>query len=212
MKSRFTFFILVMVGATALAQDGIQTDSLVEKPAGKKVVLGHYFIFKAGPIIKGCQSCSPFESVSFTGSAESGIRIGRELSIGGGFGFNSFYSVHTIPVFGNISLNIGKKNQVITGLRLGGSKIARFEDAYGEYGLKERKAGRLFEPYAGYMIAYHDLRIYLLVGFLKQRIKSNYEYPNWYYVDGVLTEFDPSTRSVMTDYRRMTFTLGIGWK
>jgi hypothetical protein len=202
--------LILLLFSRAVAQGEAPDSILMSKP--DKVQIGHYLIFKTGALLKGCESCLPFEAANFTASAESGIRVGREISIGGGFGFNSFHGIHSVPVFGNFSLNFGKKSQVITGLRLGGSKITRYEDAYGDYGLKRRNGGRLFEPYMGYMIAYHDLRIYFLAGYLKQRFRVQYEYPNYLYINGVLTEFEPSTRDVITDLRRLSLTVGVGWK
>lgn len=208
---RFCAFVVALAcGVPVAAQDIAATDTTEFQPDSHHS-LRYYFLMRSGMLLYGADAAMPTMSVGSMFSFENGLRIGQHLSVGGGMGMNSYHYVRIVPVFGNVSAGLGRKNQLLFGWRYGVARITRHSNAWGDYGLVGRKAGAMSEIYVGYAIKYHDVRLSLTAGYLRQRISNYYEYPNILWVNGTLTEMDPSTREVKMQLSRLAVTLGVGW-
>lgn len=175
----------------------------------------YYFQFQSGALV-GCNSCDNGKQVSFTSSFTNGVKIGRKLRVGAGFGFDSYVDWNIVPVFASASWDLlvkkGKKNvlflQFDYGDGIGGWKPVQYD----EYGLTDTQFGKMYSYSIGYRIKYDQLRITLGVGRKTQLVNSYYEYPTYYLRNNLYVPGDPSRTEIKTQMNRFSVFMAIGWK
>lgn len=184
----------------------INSDSL------RKGRVEYYFQFQSGALV-GCNSCDNGKQVSFTSSFINGVKIGRKLRVGAGFGFDSYVDWNIVPFFASASWDlIGKKNvlflQFNYGDGIGGWRPVQYE----EYGLIDSEFGKMYSYSVGYRIKYEQLRITLGIGQKTQMVTTNYEYPTYYLRNNLYVQGDPSRTEIKNQMNRLAVFMAIGWK
>ena len=191
MKIRILLFILFIICISAHAQ----VDS--GAPSERKVI--YYNNFLAGGLLGAGGSGS-----GLTFSTTHGIRINR-LSVGAGFGFDSYSDWKTVPVFGTIEFDFAKikRNAFFLQFNAGyadAKRINREEwiTEYREYG------GVMTSFMLGYKIRAEKFSMYVLAGHKSQEA-------NYYYNPQPWSSFaPPPIYSVEENMNRFVVQLGFG--
>jgi hypothetical protein len=192
MKTRILFFILFIICISVHAQ----VDSGV--PAKRKVI--YYNNFLAG----GLLGDSGYGS-GLTLSTTHGIRINR-FSVGGGFGFDSYFDWKTVPVFGAVEFDFAKikRNAFFLQFNAGYADARRINGEewtnveYREYG------GVMTSFMLGYKIRAEKFSLYVLAGHKSQEANYSYNPQPW-------SSFSsPPNYSVEENMNRLVVQLGFG--
>lgn len=198
--------LLVCVCSSVLAQNDL--DSI---PAKGRL---EYFFYIQSGMLAGCNECNRGKEISFSGATVHGVKIGKRTRAGIGLGYDSFYGLSTVPLFGSASWDLfARKNAFFLQFNYGGAlKVWKYTE-YEEYGYQRSEGGRMVNPMVGYRIKYHDASISLLVGYKFQKVTSTYEYENYYW--NPLTERfiqEPLISNEKRSINRFMISLAIGWK
>jgi hypothetical protein len=174
----------------------------------------YFFNVQVGSLI-GCTDCIADKEVSFTASTVHGITIGNKLRVGGGLGFDSYYSWQTVPFFGSVSWDLlGTKNTnaLFIQCNYGWSSPWRTEKAW-EYGQTSVDGGQMFYGMAGVRLKYYDLRLSFSVGGKVQEVYTYIDSPTFYYdINGNPISGTSSTTTIAETMKRFAVTITIGWK
>ncbi len=204
-----TLIIFVLLGCSfsnGLAQN--EVDSIVVKKR-----LEYFFYIQSGMLV-GCNECGRGKEVTFSGATMHGVKIGKRTRIGAGLGYDSFYGWSTVPIFGGASWDLfAKKNAFFLQFNYGGALKATKYDLYDEYGYTKSTGGRMVNPMMGYRIRYHDVSISFMAGYKFQKIKSYYEYENYFWNPATQSSFaEPIESSEKRSINRFMVSLAVGWK
>jgi hypothetical protein len=191
MKTRILLFILFVICISAHAQ----VDSGL--PSKRKVI--YYNNFLAGGLLGASGTGS-----GLTLSTTHGIRINR-LSVGAGFGFDSYFDWKTVPVFGTVEFDFAKikRNAFFLQFNAGyadAKRINREEwiTEYREYG------GVMTSFMLGYKIRAEKFSLYVLAGHKSQEANYSYNPQPW-------SSFaSPPNYSVEENMNRLVVQLGFG--
>ena len=191
MKTRILLFILFVICISAQAQ----VDNSM--PSKRKVI--YYNNFLAGGLLG-----APGTGSGLTFSTTHGIRINR-LSVGAGFGFDSYFDWKTVPVFGTIEFDFAKikRNAFFLQFNAGYADAARINreewiTEYREYG------GVMTSFMLGYKIRVEKFSMYVLAGHKSQEANYSYNPQPW-------SSFaSPPNYSVEENMNRFVVQLGFG--
>lgn len=191
--------------AVPLSQrDSVTSDRYIE----------YFFNVQVGALI-GCNDCLADKEVSFTASTVHGITVGDKFRVGGGIGFDSYYSWQTVPFFASASWDVlGTKNTNALFLQInyGFSSPWRTEKVI-EFGESSVDGGQMFYGMAGVRLKYYDLRISFTVGGKVQQVSSEFQSPVWYYdVNGNPIQGTSSKTTIEETMKRFAVGVTIGWK
>jgi hypothetical protein len=204
MKQIAILFLLVASG-DLLAQSPVN-DSL----RAKKVE--YFFQLQTGALV-GCNSCGDGKQVSFSSAFSNGVKIGRKLRVGAGFGLDSYFNWNLLPVFGMASWDlIGKKNVLFVDLNFGNAIAGWRPEAIDEYGYTDSRYGNMYSYSIGYRIKYEQMRIAVGVGQKTQFVTSYYEYPTYYWRNNNYVMGEPGRKEIKNEINRLAVWLSIGWK
>ncbi len=200
--------VLLVSGLLMAGMVGAQSsDSVGVK---KSTALNYFFTIRSGALV-GCR-CGYQNPLAVAANTLQGLRWRNRWQVGFGSGIHSYTQWQVLPYVANVGVQIGKKRNWLLEYNFGGSH-AWITDGLGEpYGLRKTKGGRVTGPALVYQMAYHDLRISVLMGFQSQVVKSIYQYQNQYWVNGELVDLPPNTREERMVFNRMLIQMGIGWK
>jgi len=190
MKSRILLFILFVICMSAQAQES-------SVPSKRKVI--YYNNLLAGGLLGASGTGS-----GLTFSTTHGIRINR-LSVGAGFGFDSYFDWKTVPFFGTIEFDFAKikRNAFFLQFNAGyadAKRINREEwiTEYREYG------GVMTSFMLGYKIRVEKFSMYVLAGHKSQEANYSYNPQPW-------SSFaSPPNYSVEENMNRFVVQLGFG--
>ncbi len=204
MRRIISILATLCVGVVAWAQP---VDSIVNK---QSPTLQYFFTVRSGALV-GCR-CGYQNPLAVAANTVQGLRWRNRWHVGFGSGIHSYTQWQVLPFVANVGVQMGKKRNWLLEYNFGGSH-AWITDGVGEpYGLRETKGGRVTGPALVYQMAYHDLRVSLLVGFQSQVVTSRYEYLSQHWANGSLVDLPPSTREERMVFNRMLIQMGIGWK
>jgi hypothetical protein len=174
----------------------------------------YFFNVQVGALV-GCNDCLVDKEVSFTASTVHGITVGNKFRLGGGIGFDAYYSWQTVPFFASLSWDVlGTKNTnaLFVQVNYGYSSPWRTEKII-EYGETSVDGGQMFYGMAGFRLKYYDLRIAFTVGGKVQQVSTEFQSPTWYLdVNGNPIQ-GTSSRSVIDEtMKRLAIGVTIGWR
>ncbi|MGE4017674.1 MAG: hypothetical protein AB7E82_15135 [Cyclobacteriaceae bacterium] len=195
MRGVMLAFLLLATVAVASAQ---QPDSVAKSPAV-------HFAIQVGAITDETQT-------GFSLSAIPLVSITRNFSAGVGVGLDSYASLRTLPLFGQVAYDFGRgKNRFRTGLGYGYAR-ARMTDENLEnvYGYESSRGGRLIAPQLGYLVNYDKVGIGFFVGMKFQRVQHRYQYP-MYYDLRVAGPLNAGNTEVQVNKRSGFFSLVVIW-
>jgi len=215
MKAVRCFFIClsVLLCSDQLSAQAIRGDSVYHTPISKSPgkSINYFFYLQAGLLI-GCSSCDDGKDVSSSTALVNGISIKKKLRAGIGLGFDSYVGWITMPTYASLSWDVfGNKNRNAFFVQVNYGVAKAWKQSYQEYGFDKAEGGRMIYPLAGYRIKYHDLSIFLALGYKMQRVHSYYKYPTWNWVNGEFQQGTSST-TVKQDMNRLMITMALGWR
>lgn len=151
--------------ATVAVTSAQQPDSVAKSPAVR-------FAVQVGAITDETHT-------GFSLSAIPLVSITTNFSAGVGVGLDSYASLRTLPLFGQLAYDVGAgKNKFRMGLGYGYAKAyltdKNLENAYG---YESSRGGRLITPQIGYLVNYDKIGIGFFVGMKFQRVQHQYQYP-----------------------------------
>jgi len=190
--------------ASAAMGDTIISDKFIE----------YFFNVQVGALI-GCSDCISEKEVSFTVSTVHGITVGEKFRVGGGFGYDSYLSWQTMPIFGSLSWDLlGTKNTNALFLQFNyGFALPWRTEHLWEVGQTSVDGGQMVYGMAGMRIKYYDLRLSFTIGGKVQALSSYFETPNYYIdVNGNPVQGTSSKTSIEETMKRFAVTMTIGWK
>lgn len=201
---------LLLLAISVRAQDSVRQKSR------------YFFRIQSGVLVgtqevpDWCSDCQAIQSLTFSAATIHGVTLGKRnrLRVGGGLGIDAYEGWITLPAIASASWDLfRKKNALFIQFESGLPLKTWKRSIYEEYGLQSYNGAAMINPALGYRIHYHDVRLALMIGYKRQVINSNYEYPSYYWdsINGMLVG-DPSTLQLHETLNRFMISLAVGWK
>lgn len=199
--------IFSLLGSLCFAQE---QDSIKIK------TVEYFYQVKMGTLI-GCTKCSDGKQISFSGSTTHGIKLGRRVRVGAGFGLDSYLAWNIVPVFGSVSWDMPTKKNAANALFVhfdyGGALAVWRPMIYIEDQFQDVEVQRNYTYGLGYRIKSNNLRISAGIGRKSQKVTSYYSYPTYYFnANGEYVMGEPSTQTTKNIYNRLMIWMAVGWK
>ncbi len=200
------FYILLAVSLIAGSAQAQRKDSIskLQKP--------HYFFSFSNGMLIGKDA----RSITYTLNTVHGISF-RRLKIGVGIGLDTYTSLQTLPLFGQVTYDIldfkGSKNSIYVQGSYGWSHAWRTGQESGFYSLSD-SGGKMITAMLGYRLDAGKVNLYFGAGYKFQSTASRYDYfPVYSQPDDL--RFAPSggySQKTVGEFERLVITLGVGLK
>lgn len=182
----------VLASTWAFAQDSLDRKEKV-----------HYFLSVNSGMLAGEKG----KSITYSASVVQGVQWGRRLRVGAGFGFDTYQDWQTVPLFGQVSLDVlGKKNVVFLQLDYGWSHAWTQREFYGVPITVH--GGTMVRPMIGCRIPAGNMRLYVGAGYSFQSVGTQYDYRG----DQPVPYYNGFSQQTEVSLDRLILTIGAGWK
>jgi hypothetical protein len=188
-------FLALLCSTGCLAQDSVSHSSGVR-----------YFL----AISNGLQSGEKGTSITTTSALVQGVTYGKRIHAGIGIGFDTYAGWQTMPLFGQLTYDLGgKKNVVFAQVGYGWSHAWTQRAPYTLP--TNDQGGKMFSAMIGYRIPMEDVKLFIMAGYKFQSTESVYDYSP---LAAVTYPYGYQGYSQRTEqnFERLVIAIGFGWR